>query len=238
MGQDNELMMGVPHVLVVDDEQTFQDLLKRTLSTAGYEVTTADDGEEAIELIEEQYFDLVMTDQKMPKKSGLEVLEAVREISPSTLVIIITGYASLDSAMKAIKLGAYDYISKPFQIDEIKITARNAIETMRLTRQNEMLLSRLTSTQRHVEELRTERIRLMRQLERLDRQIESSSQDLMDGVVSLKAIPKNVLLQEYARINQNDSVVEKIAEIVSLKENGLLSEEEFIELKRKLFAKL
>jgi len=238
LGQDNELMMGVPHVLVVDDEQTFQDLLKRTLSTAGYEVTTADDGEEAIELIEEQYFDLVMTDQKMPKKSGLEVLEAVREISPSTLVIIITGYASLDSAMKAIKLGAYDYISKPFQIDEIKITARNAIETMRLTRQNEMLLSRLTSTQRHVEELRTERIRLMRQLERLDRQIESSSQDLMDGVVSLKAIPKNVLLQEYARINQNDSVVEKIAEIVSLKENGLLSEEEFIELKRKLFAKL
>jgi two-component system response regulator PilR (NtrC family) len=136
----------VEKVLVVDDEQSLRDVLSIMLKRAGYAVTSAMDGEEAIELLNREIFDLVITDLRMPKIDGMEVLKAVRSVSPETVVLIITAFATADSAVEAMKQGAYDYLTKPFQVDEVQLIIRNALEKRRLTTEN-MLLKREMASQ-------------------------------------------------------------------------------------------
>ena len=128
-------------ILIVDDERSLRDVLSIMLRRAGYDVTVASDGGEAIARIEKELFDLVITDLKMPKASGLDVLKAVKETSPDSVVLIITAFASAESAVEAMKLGAYDYLPKPFQVDEVQLIIRNALEKRRLSTEN-MLLKR------------------------------------------------------------------------------------------------
>ncbi|MEQ1681132.1 MAG: sigma-54 dependent transcriptional regulator [Nitrospira sp.] len=133
-------------ILVIDDEQSLRDVLSIMLKRAGYAVTSAMDGEEAIELLNKEIFDLVITDLRMPKIDGMEVLKAVKSASPETVVLIITAFASADSAVEAMKQGAYDYLTKPFQVDEVQLIIRNALEKRRLTTEN-MLLKREMASQ-------------------------------------------------------------------------------------------
>jgi two-component system response regulator PilR (NtrC family) len=136
----------VEKILVVDDEQSLREVLSIMLKRAGYAVTSAMDGEEAIELLNKEIFDLVITDLRMPKIDGMEVLKAVKSASPETVVLIITAFASADSAVEAMKQGAYDYLTKPFQVDEVQLIIRNALEKRRLTTEN-MLLKREMASQ-------------------------------------------------------------------------------------------
>lgn len=133
-------------ILVVDDEQSLREVLSIMLKRAGYAVTSATDGEEAVELLQKEIFDLVITDLRMPNVDGLEVLKAVKSTSPETVVLIITAFASADSAVEAMKQGAYDYLTKPFQVDEVQLIIRNALEKRRLTTEN-MLLKREMASQ-------------------------------------------------------------------------------------------
>lgn len=126
-------------ILIVDDERSMREVLSIMLKRAGYAITAAASGEEAIEHIKTEIFDLVITDLKMPKVSGLEVLKAVKEVSPETVVLLITAFASAESAVEAMKLGAYDYLSKPFQMDEVQLIIRNALEKRRLSTENVLL---------------------------------------------------------------------------------------------------
>ena len=105
-------------ILVVDDEQGLRDVLSIMLKRAGYAVTVASDGDEAIAQVQKEIFDLVITDLKMPRVGGLEVLKAVKAASPDTVVLMITAFASADSAVEAMKHGAYDYLTTPFQVDD------------------------------------------------------------------------------------------------------------------------
>jgi len=131
----------VEKILIVDDERSMRDVLSIMLKRAGYDVTVANDGEEAIAQIEKELFDLVITDLKMPKAGGLDVLKAVKECSPDSVVLIITAFASAESAVEAMKLGAFDYLPKPFQVDEVQLKIRNALGQRRLSTDN-MLLKR------------------------------------------------------------------------------------------------
>jgi two-component system response regulator PilR (NtrC family) len=128
-------------ILIVDDERSMRDVLSIMLKRAGYDVTVATDGEEAIAQVEKELFDLVITDLKMPKAGGLDVLKAVKECSPDSVVLIITAFASPESAVEAMKLGAFDYLPKPFQVDEVQLKIRNALGSRRLSTEN-MLLRR------------------------------------------------------------------------------------------------
>lgn len=128
-------------ILIVEDEQSLRDLLSIMLKRAGYDVVVASDGAQAIALLEKELFDLVITDLKMPNAGGLEVLRAVKEVSPDTVVLLITAYASAESAVEAMKLGAYDYLSKPFDVEQVQLIVRNALEKRRLSTEN-MLLKR------------------------------------------------------------------------------------------------
>jgi two-component system response regulator PilR (NtrC family) len=138
-----------PRILVVDDERSMQEFLEIFLRREGFEVTTAGSAEAALVAIEGDDFDLVITDVQMPGKSGLDLLREVRERSPDTLVLMITAFASTDTAIAAMKEGAYDYITKPFKVEEIRLIIEKALEKKLLSGENRRLRSELLSHQRH-----------------------------------------------------------------------------------------
>lgn len=126
-------------ILVIDDEQGMRDFLSIMLKKEGYEVVAAENGEHALKAIHADIYDLVITDVKMPKVDGIEVLRTVKELSPETVVIVITAFATTDTAVQAMKLGAYDYITKPFKVEEIKLIIQKALEKHHLRKENILL---------------------------------------------------------------------------------------------------
>jgi DNA-binding NtrC family response regulator len=111
--------MNTGKLLVIDDESIVRTSCKRVLSPEGYEVRLAANAFEGIKMMEEEQFDVVLTDLKMPDMDGITVLETIKERWPETQVIVITGYQTVDTAVKSIKLGAFDYIEKPFTPDAL-----------------------------------------------------------------------------------------------------------------------
>ncbi|HLF47788.1 MAG TPA: sigma-54 dependent transcriptional regulator [Methylomirabilota bacterium] len=140
--------MNPARVLVVDDEKSMRDLLAITLQRAGYDVTVADGGETAIEAIRRDPFDAIITDVRMPKVDGLQVLRSAKDLSPETAVIMVTAVASTETAVEAMKLGAYDYITKPFKLDEVNLIIQNALERKRLRDENQYLRKQLETQHR------------------------------------------------------------------------------------------
>jgi two-component system response regulator PilR (NtrC family) len=140
--------MAKARILVVDDEKSMRDLLSITLEKEGYDVLTAAGGEPAIEALHRESVDAVITDLRMPKVDGLQVLRVAKEISPDTAVIVITAVASTETAVEAMKLGAYDYITKPFKLDEVNLIVRNALERKRLRDENLYLRKQLETQHR------------------------------------------------------------------------------------------
>jgi len=116
------------NILVVDDEGIMRQLLADVLKDAGYNVWTAESGEEALKIAEKMEFEVVLTDLRMPGMTGIEVLKKFKEKNTNICVIVITAYASVESAVEAMKIGAYDYITKPFNLEEIKIIIGRAME--------------------------------------------------------------------------------------------------------------
>jgi two-component system response regulator PilR (NtrC family) len=141
-------MTAKARILVVDDERSMQEFLDIFFRSEGYEVVTAGDLSSALLHLEGDEFDVVVTDIQMPGGSGLDLLRAVREEAPETLVIMMTAYASAETAIAAIKEGAYDYITKPFKVDEIRIVVEKALEKKLLASENRRLRSELRSRTR------------------------------------------------------------------------------------------
>jgi two-component system, NtrC family, response regulator PilR len=128
-----------PRILVVDDERSMRELLAIVLRREGYEVLLAENGRAAIELLEREPVDLLISDIKMPDLSGVEVLRAAKKIDPDILGIMITAFASTETAVEAMRLGACDYLSKPFDIDLLKMKVREKIENRQLKQENLLL---------------------------------------------------------------------------------------------------
>jgi len=126
-------------LLVADDEQSMREFLDIMLKKEGYKVSLASNGEEVLKLAERDIFDLILMDIRMPKLDGIAVLKKIKALSPETIVIMITAYASADTAIRAMKEGAYDYVTKPFKVDEIKLIIRNALEKKNLQKENILL---------------------------------------------------------------------------------------------------
>jgi DNA-binding NtrC family response regulator len=133
-------------ILVVDDEEHLRTLLATILRQEGYAVETAVDGDEGLSRFRAGRFDLVLLDLKLPKVDGMSVLRAMMEHDPEALVIIITAYSTIDTAIQAIKLGAYHYVAKPFRPEELMIVVHKALERARLLRQNRALQQELART--------------------------------------------------------------------------------------------
>ena len=147
-------------MLVVDDDEDMRATLADFISKMGVKVRQAANLEEARHLLgnDADPFDLVVTDLRLPDGSGLEVVRAAHSRRPDTLVSIVTGYASLDTAIEAIRLGAYDYITKPFTLDQIGVQVRNMVQRILLSKENARLSVRLQELYQEVNRLQSERV--------------------------------------------------------------------------------
>jgi two-component system NtrC family response regulator len=131
-------------ILIVDDEKNYLVVLEALLSPEGYEIMTSDKAQEALRLIQESDIDLLLTDMKMPGMTGMELLEEAKKIKPEVPVIMMTAYGTIEMAVEAMKKHAYDYITKPFQNEELKLTIRKALENYRLVKENRRLSEALS----------------------------------------------------------------------------------------------
>jgi two-component system response regulator PilR (NtrC family) len=134
-------------ILVVDDELSMREVLEIFFMQSGHQVVTASDGTVAIERLEQTEFDLVVTDLRMPRTDGLQVLEASKRIQPDTPVILMTAFASTETALTAMKNGAFDYFTKPFKLDEIMVVVEKSLEHRRLLQENKKLRAELDGRQ-------------------------------------------------------------------------------------------
>src|SRR5688500_18153994 len=125
-----------PRVLVVDDEKFIRDIIADFLGMEGYVVRTADDGSSAIAELSRARYDMVISDLKMPRMGGLELLKEVARTHPETLTVIMTGFGTVETAIDAMKQGAYDYILKPFKVEEIVHIVQRGLEKRRLAAEN------------------------------------------------------------------------------------------------------
>jgi two-component system response regulator PilR (NtrC family) len=141
-------MTAKGRVLVVDDEHSMREFLEIFFRSEGYDVTTAADLQSALLHVEGNEFDVVVSDIQMPGGSGIELLHAVHEMSPETVVIMMTAFASTETAIAAIRDGAYDYITKPFKVEEMRIVVEKALEKKLLSTENRRLRSELRSRER------------------------------------------------------------------------------------------
>jgi two-component system response regulator HydG len=137
--------MSPQRILVADDEHEILVSCRKILERAGYEVTTASDGGEAIEALKGRTHDLFLVDLRMPGRSGLEILSAARNLDPAMAIVMFTAHATLETAVEAVKRGAFDYLAKPFTADHLRLAAERALRHKRLTEENLSLREQLAS---------------------------------------------------------------------------------------------
>ena len=131
-------------ILVVDDDSAHRLMLKATLLADEYHVFEAENGEVAVQMVKEEFFDLIMLDLKMQKMGGIEALKHIKKISPGIPILIMTAYASVQTAVEALKLGAFDYLIKPLDMDEVKLTLIKTLDYHKLKTENKFLKKRLS----------------------------------------------------------------------------------------------
>ena len=142
----------LPHkkinILVVDDELSIRESLSGWLKQDGYEVETADDGPTALARIQENHYDIMLLDVKMPKKDGITVLKELKENDPETAVVMMTAHGAIQDAVEAMKLGAYDYLLKPFDLEELSLTIEKLVQMQTLAMENLILKDRVATISR------------------------------------------------------------------------------------------
>lgn len=124
--------MKLGKIMVVDDEEHIREVLKDFLESLSYEVVEAEDGEDALAKFEPNTFDVIISDLLMPRVDGLELLKKIRAMDKNVVFLMITGYPSIETAVEAIKKGAYDYITKPFHMEDVKMKIERAFEKKKL----------------------------------------------------------------------------------------------------------
>ncbi|MBN4076092.1 sigma-54-dependent Fis family transcriptional regulator [Gemmatimonas aurantiaca] len=135
--------MPMSSVLVIDDKDSMRKMLAETLTSEGYQVETAPNGRAGLEMARDNGFDVVLTDLKMPEMSGIEVLKGVKELDVDTAVIVMTAYGTVQDAVEAMRIGAYDFISKPFETSHLNVLVEKALENKRLQAENSLMREEL-----------------------------------------------------------------------------------------------
>jgi two-component system, NtrC family, response regulator PilR len=175
-------------ILIVDDDEDLRAALTEFISRMGIKIRTAGTVSEAQSLIQSESapFDLILTDLRIPGGSGIDVMKAARARSLDSLVTIITGYASMETAIEAVRLGAYNYVTKPFSLDEIGVQVRNMIERVSLSKENARLSIRLQELYQQADRLQTERADFARMHEDILNLLQENSRKL-DQILSQHA---------------------------------------------------
>jgi DNA-binding NtrC family response regulator len=176
----NDLRIDHLKVLLVDDDEALRALLKEYLREKGLKVISGKDGGEALDILDQykEGFDIVLTDLVLPVKSGLEILRAARNRNQETQVVIMTGYASLESAIESMREGAFDYITKPFKLVELEIVISKIAERKRLMEENHRLAERVQSLYSRLDLLKDNRSKLDRFIAETSDKLEENSKKI------------------------------------------------------------
>ena len=142
-------------ILVVDDELFVRELLLEFLSSQGYEVSLADSGEQAVRLIQSEPANVALLDLKMPGIDGIETLKEIRRIAPDTVAIVMTGYPTIESSIEALRSGAYDYVMKPFKLNDLNSSIVKALQEHKLKNQTTRLKERIAHLETELEKFST-----------------------------------------------------------------------------------
>jgi len=223
-------------VLIVDDDQICREILRDTLATHEVETAVAGDGVEGLERLAAEPFDILITDLNMPRMDGLTLLQEAREHYPHILTIIITGYGSLESAIEAIRKGTYDYIQKPFKIEEILTVTRNAIEKIRMLREKNQILEELGSAYKKIHQFEAER----------ESRTEPYANNLTEespGPLNLNTVclfPRHTLPLALFEGSSNEParVLAVLERLKDLRLQGIIDDNELDRLKRRVLARM
>ncbi len=196
------------NILVIDDEQDIREGCERILSRMECEVVTASDGTKGLDILETQDINIVLSDIKMPGISGLEVLSTISEKYKSVMVIMITGFSTVETAIEAMKKGAYDFISKPFSPDQLRIVVKRAIEKLRLTREAQALK---LEQQKNLADLETEQSRTRAIIENLPNGVLVTN--MLEQIVLMNPVAK-----KYLGLTTDKGIGTKIQECIEDKE--------------------
>ena len=134
------------NILIVDDEKSIRKTLREILEYEGYNVDEAQDGQESLNMVKEGDYDVVLLDIKMPKMDGMEALEKILQAEPDTPVIMVSGHGTIDTAVEAVKKGAFDFVAKPMDLNRLLITVRNALDKSNLIIETKVLKRKVTKT--------------------------------------------------------------------------------------------
>ncbi len=229
------------NILIVDDDKMLCKMLEDVLSQEEkLIITSTNDGRDAIEKIKGRNFDLILTDLMMPGADGIEVLKVAKEVDEGVHVIIITGFASLETAMEAIRKGAYDYITKPFKLDEIKIAVQNACEKIRLLRQNQTLIENLKQAYKELDTLKKSREELSVKVEKINQSMDESQERLAENIIGLQTVPSDLPVSYYLRRRRTDKacVLMELEKLGKLRDEDILTEEEFRVCKNRFLSEI
>ena len=193
-----------PRLLIVDDEESVTITMAAILEMDGYDVATALTGADALRQIEHEVFDLVLTDLRLDDFDGMDVLAAMRKRSADTIGIVLTGYASMESAVKAMRQGAYDYMLKPAEVEELRATVARGIERRRLGQQLRERVAELEVANRTINELNTG----------LQGRVAQATSDLQSRVTELDAA-KQELQSSYEKLQELDKLKSQFLSIAS-----------------------
>ncbi|MFP5213449.1 MAG: response regulator [Acidobacteriota bacterium] len=199
-------------ILIADDDEVYREILRDAVAGESIVSALASDGVEALEKLEADSFDILVSDLNMPRMDGLTLLKQARQRHPHLLAIIITGYGSLESAIEALRLGAYDYLLKPFKLEEMIVTARNAVEKVRMLRERSGLLAEIEALR---ERLRT---------------LEGGGSLLGPGTRLLPEMVLPLHLLEMPRDNAS-RILSALESLKDLKRKGIIDESVFLRLR-------
>ncbi|HEX2964155.1 MAG TPA: response regulator [Syntrophorhabdaceae bacterium] len=187
-------------ILVVDDNRELREILEEYLRGEGDNVEGASNGKQALEKHSKNPYHLIITDLNMPEITGMEMIKTIQKENDATEFVIITGYASIDSAVEAIKLGAFDYIVKPFRMEELKVVVKNVREKVRLKRLNAQLYETLKSFYGEIERYRQKTIDAINDKENKEEPTESvlesvgDTEKIVQEIKNLERLRKGRLL--------------------------------------------
>jgi len=216
--------------LIAEDDDSFREMIQDFLKSPQRLISGFKNGHEALQALRQESFDLIITDLMMPGAGGMDVLKEAKERNPDSVVILITGYASLDSALLAIRGGAYDYIRKPFKLDELEIVVKNACEKIMLVRENRGLLRRLKEASEE-----------MKRLGPPPGGKSAPTLETLPGAASRKISEMDVILNQMAPPSyevplpaSHEKPIQDLEKLIQLRKEGFIDALEFYSLKKML----
>jgi len=223
------------HIWIAEDDDEFRETLGKSLVQETREIRLFSDGGELVEFLKkDRSFDIIIADLLMPGADGLHVLEKSKKYNPDGVVIIMTGYASLDTAIQAIRGGAYDYIRKPFKLDEIEIIVKNACEKIALVRENRRLLQRLKETMGEMKEISRPQAKVPESRDSL------SPLDLDYKISEMDLLLKQMVPSDYDFKDREhrEKTYQEVKKLIEYRREGFLNETEFLSMKYMLLQSL